>query len=152
VAVPGVGARTEVVLPNTAAKWINSQPDGVLSAKQAFVEIDQVWWAFGTVLPSLDPWQGMLIKSHLNGVLEDLMAGVNDELNHLFDVYFGTDTESWREVDLMDVMKKIVCQASSRFTVGLSLCVCCSRPNPARRMLIVARSERGILKGLPRPR
>jgi hypothetical protein len=92
--VPGIGVRTEIVLPNTATKWITAQPDNILSAKQAFAEIDQVGWAFGTNLPVQDPWQGLLVKSQLNGVLEKLMVGVNDELGHLFDLYFGTDTEA----------------------------------------------------------
>jgi hypothetical protein len=86
------------------------------------VEIDQIWWAFGTVLPSLDPWQGTIIKSHLNGVLDELMVGVNEELGVLFEEYLGNDAERWREVDVMELMTTVICRASARFTVGLGLC------------------------------
>lgn len=122
ILIPGLGARTELILPTSSMRWVLSQPDEVLSVSEAFVEIDGAYYGLGTEKPILDAWQGMLVKTDLNAVLERLVQVMNDELGVAFDENFGTDTGSWKEIDLMTTARRIVGQASSRFTVGLPLC------------------------------
>ena len=121
--IPGLGVRHEVILPQSLMRWVQAQPDDVLSLPHAFVEIDQVRSAMGSEHIVLDPWQGMLVKTHMNRVLEQICANMNDELAVVFDQRFGTDVDSWREIDLYETVKMIVCQAAGRFTVGLPLCM-----------------------------
>lgn len=122
VVIPGLGARVEIILPISSMRWTNSQPTSVLSVGEAFVEMDGAYYAFGTAMPIADDWQGGLVKTEMSKVLENLCEAMNQELGVAFDECFGTDTESWRRIDLLAVVRRVVAQASSRFTVGLPLC------------------------------
>ncbi|KUI70346.1 Ent-kaurene oxidase [Cytospora mali] len=122
VIIPGIGARAEIILPTSSMRWALSQPDEVMSVGDAFAEIDGAYYGLGTEKPIIDGWQGMLVKKDMNAVLENIVQAMNDELGVAFDEYLGTDTESWTEIDLLAVVRKIVSQAASRFTVGLPLC------------------------------
>ncbi|KAK9785896.1 putative Cytochrome P450 [Seiridium cardinale] len=122
VLVPGFGARHEIILPQSAMRWVFSQPDSALSLDHAFTEIDQIHYGLGNEMYILDPWQGNLVKTEMNAVLENICAAMNDELGTAFDTYFGVDTENWKEIDLISTVRMIVAQAASRFTVGLPLC------------------------------
>lgn len=102
-------------------RWVLAQPDDQLSLERAIVELDQIQWAFGHDKIIMDDWQGHLVKTELNRALENISAALKDELHRVFDERFGTDTEEWKEVELMPVVGMIVVQAAARFTVGLAL-------------------------------
>ncbi|UKZ78724.1 hypothetical protein TrVFT333_006470 [Trichoderma virens FT-333] len=103
-------------------RWVLSQPDAFLSAWDAFVELDQVYYSLGHSRYVADPWQGNLVKTELNNMLESVIAALDDELRVAFDKYFGTDEDNWQTIDLSEAVKMIVAQGASRFTVGLPLC------------------------------
>ncbi|KAI3339263.1 cytochrome P450 [Ustulina deusta] len=48
-----------------------------------------------------DPWGGMLVKTDLNAVLENVYAAMNHELDLAIDSHLGTDTKAWKDIDLM---------------------------------------------------
>lgn len=58
----------------------------------------------------------------LTVVLERIAEGLNEDLTVAFDQYFGKDTNTWEEVELLTVLRNVIAQAASRFTVGLPLC------------------------------
>ena len=120
--IPGLGSRDEVILPIKSLRWWTALPDRVASAYNAFREIDQIDWSTGHHKYVTDPWQGMIVKRDINRVLEKLMVALNDELGSAFDSRLGTNMRDWTEVNVLQTMKLIVAQASSRFTVGLPLC------------------------------
>ncbi|KAL4810621.1 cytochrome P450 [Aspergillus unguis] len=122
VVLPGFGLRNELMLPSSSLKWALAQPDRVLSVSEAFCEIDQPLYSLGHMQPILDPWQGNLVRNDINAVLENIVAALNDELAVAFDTHFGTDTDSWKEIDLMETVRTVVAQAATRFTVGVPLC------------------------------
>lgn len=122
VVIPGVGLRSELILPNSSMRWALSQPDEVLSGVEATADFSHIYHALGTDAPITDPWQGMLVKKDMNQVLEAIATALDDELGVAFDHYFGTDTARWREVDLAPTVRRIIAQGASRFTVGLPLC------------------------------
>ncbi|KAM5343521.1 hypothetical protein ACJ41O_012058 [Fusarium nematophilum] len=122
VVVPGFGFRKEVLLPQSSMKWILAQPEEVLHLGEAFAEVDQVKWSLGHKKLVVDAWQGLIVKSDMNRVLENICNAMNNELHVVFDEQFGTDTENWKEIDLNATVQIIVAQAASRFTVGLPLC------------------------------
>lgn len=103
-------------------RWALSQPDEIVSVGQAFAEIDGAYYSLGTETPIVDDWQGMLVKTQMSKVLETLCQAMNEELGVAFDECFGTDAETWRKIDLLAVVRRVVAQAASRFTVGLPLC------------------------------
>ncbi|KAH7163462.1 cytochrome P450 [Dactylonectria estremocensis] len=122
VVIPGFGFRKEVIMPQSLMKWVLAQPDSVLNVEEAFVEVDQVRWGMGHEKFVSDAWQGMLVKTEMNQVLEAICAAMNNELGVVFDKHFGTDTANWKEIDLSSIIPIIIAQAASRFTVGLPLC------------------------------
>ncbi|KAH9907915.1 cytochrome P450 [Xylariomycetidae sp. FL2044] len=122
VLVPGFGTRCEVIMPPSSMRWLLSQPERILSLGEALIEVDQVEYSLGHGRYLADPWQGDLVKTELNLVLENVCDAMNDELKHAFDTYFGTDSKDWKEIDLLSTVRMIIGQAASRFTVGLPLC------------------------------
>ncbi|KAL4910489.1 hypothetical protein BDW74DRAFT_20 [Aspergillus multicolor] len=122
VIIPGFGVRNEVLLPASSLRWASTQPDAVLSPAEAFVEIDQADYSLGHSRYVGDAWQGLLVKTEMNAMLENIVASLNDELGVAFDKYFGTDTVQWKSIDLLEAVRMVVAQGASRFTVGLPLC------------------------------
>ncbi|KAH7006901.1 cytochrome P450 [Ilyonectria destructans] len=122
VVMPGIGFRHEVLMPPESMSWVMAQPENELDPDAAFVEIDQVRWALGHDRYVSDAWHGMLVKTDLNRVLENIVAALNNELGVAFDKSFSTDTENWKEIDLLATVRMVVAQAASRFTLGLPLC------------------------------
>jgi hypothetical protein len=102
--------------------WILAQPESVLSVTEAFADIDLFNWSLGTDKIVLDAWQGLLIRTDLNRVLEASCEAMNNELHVAIDEYFGTDADNWKEINLLETIRMVVAQASSRFAVGLPLC------------------------------
>ncbi|CAM1504814.1 Fc.00g024050.m01.CDS01 [Cosmosporella sp. VM-42] len=122
VVVPGLGFRTEIIMPQSSMRWVLSQPDELLDVAHAFADVDQVRWSLGHEKIVVDAWQGLIVKTDMNRVLENICAAMNNELGLVFDEQFGTDTEHWKEVELFPTIQIIVAQAASRFTVGMPLC------------------------------
>ncbi|KAF6818513.1 cytochrome p450 [Colletotrichum plurivorum] len=121
VVLPGLGFRHEVIMPTSLMRWVQAQPEDVLNPLEAFAEVDQVHHALGHSRYVTDPWQGFLVKTELNLVLENICAAMNDELGVAFDRWFGTSPE-WREIDLFKCIRMVVAQAASRFTIGPPMC------------------------------
>jgi hypothetical protein len=121
--IPGLGFRDEIIIPNSSLKWMSGQPSSTISVASAFAEIDQAHYNLGDERYLLDPWQALLVKRDINAVLETIVVALSDELKYAFDSRWGTDTEEWLEFNALNSMKLLVAQGSSRFTVGLPLCV-----------------------------
>ncbi|KAK3951082.1 cytochrome P450 [Pseudoneurospora amorphoporcata] len=122
IIIPGVGFRNELILPPSSYKWINTYADDRLSASHAFAEYDQIAHSLGNDVFIKDPWQGTTVKNDLNPSLDNLMDALNDEVGVAFDAYLDSTPGEWVEGNIMDVMKRVIAQADSRFTVGLPLC------------------------------
>jgi len=118
VLVPGLAFHDDVVLPPTALRWLQRQPERLVSASAAQVETIQPFYGFGHEKFIQDPWTGLLVKTDLNAVLESVCSAMNDELGLAIDSRFGTDTEAWKEIDLIPTVRMIIAQASTRFTLG----------------------------------
>ncbi|KAK8033499.1 hypothetical protein PG991_002897, partial [Apiospora marii] len=66
-----------------------------------------------------DAWTGLVVRSKMNAVLERICGDMNKELQYAFDLRLGTNTNDWKEIDLLRTVRLVVAQAASRFTVGL---------------------------------
>ncbi|KAL4877358.1 cytochrome P450 [Aspergillus karnatakaensis] len=122
VFVPGFGSRDELLLPPSSMRWVMKQPETVMNPSEAFAEFDQADYSLGHSKYISDSWQGLLVKTELNLVLENIVSAMNDELGVAFDKHFGTDQDNWKSIDLLETARQVVAQAASRFTVGLPLC------------------------------
>ncbi|KAI0862199.1 cytochrome P450 [Xylaria cubensis] len=118
VLAPGLGFRDDVILPPNALRWLQRQPERLVSAIAAQTDTIQPYYGFGHDKFASDPWGGLLVKTDLNAVLETVCAGMNDELGLAIASQFGTDTEAWKEINLMSAARMIVAQAATRFTLG----------------------------------
>ncbi|KAJ4409450.1 hypothetical protein N0V82_009470 [Gnomoniopsis sp. IMI 355080] len=130
-------------------RWTLSQPDEIFSVGHAFAEIDGALYSLGTEAPIVDDWQGMLVKTQMGKVLENLCQAMNEELGVAFDACFGTDTENWRRIDLLTVVRRVVAQAASRFTVGLPLCRDLGYLDECLRMTDLLVANAGVAGGAP---
>ncbi|KAK3315642.1 cytochrome P450 [Apodospora peruviana] len=118
--VPGMGFKDEVHLSAKHTQWIASQPDAVLSPEEGFREIDKGDWNTGSADYIHDPWQSAVIRKDMARVLEILADAVDDELKYAVPEHLNVATQE--DVDVLETMRWIVAQISSRFTVGLPLC------------------------------
>ncbi|KAF3799970.1 Cytochrome P450 monooxygenase tenB [Colletotrichum gloeosporioides] len=121
VVIPGLGFRHEVIMPTSTMRWVLTQPEDQLSPSEAFAEVDQIHYALGDARYVTDAWQGHLVKTDMNLILENVCAAMNNELGIAVDRWFGTETE-WKEIDLFSLIRQIVAQAAGRFTIGLPIC------------------------------
>lgn len=115
---PGLGFHDDIILPPSALRWIQRQPERLVSAADAQTETIQPYYGFGHDKFAMDPWGGLLVKTDLNAVLENVCAAMNDELGLSIDSHFGTDVKAWKDIDLMPTIRMIVAQAATRFTLG----------------------------------
>jgi hypothetical protein len=102
-------------------RWVITQPEGSLSPTEAFAELDQAFYSLGNDKYVTDAWQASLIRTHMNPALENICSVLYDELGVAFDKWFGTQSDSWKEIHLFETMRMVVSQGASRFTVGLPL-------------------------------
>lgn len=120
--IPGLGFRTEVIVPGTAIRWITSQPDSVLSHVESALDIDQIEHSIGHRKFVEDGWQGNVIRRDLNTNLEGIAPDVWEETQAAVKYHFGEDLANFKRVHVYDSMKMIIAQVSSRFTVSKPLC------------------------------
>ncbi|KAI1112924.1 cytochrome P450 [Nemania sp. NC0429] len=120
VLVPGLGFHDDTILPSSALRWLQRQPERLVSAAAAQAETIQPYYGFGHDKFALDPWGGMLVKTDLNAILENVCAAMNDELGNAIDSHFGTDVKAWKDIELLPTIQMIVAQAATRFTLGAS--------------------------------
>ncbi|KAL4874707.1 cytochrome P450 [Aspergillus karnatakaensis] len=120
--IPGLGARKELILPNTSMKWALAQPSRVLNHRAGILEVDFPKYLLGNEFFLNDPWHGHLVRTELQPMLDGVCEKMNEEINLAFNDYFGDDTENWKEIDVLTTARKIIGRAASRFTVGEPLC------------------------------
>jgi hypothetical protein len=127
-----------------------AQPDHVLSLGGAFEELDQIVYTMGNPTYVHDAWPGLLVKKELNSVLETICVDLREELFLALDEHLGFDTNGWKEIDLIETLRVVIAQASSRFTVGLPLCMLAYSPTSDSRLADsdMRRQEQGISRGL----
>ncbi|KAI1175261.1 cytochrome P450 [Nemania sp. FL0916] len=118
VLVPGLAFHDDIILPPSALRWLQRQPERLVSATASQTETIQPYYGFGHNKFANDPWTGLLVKTDLNAVLENVCEAMNDELGIAIDSHFGTDTKAWKEITLMPTIRMIVAQAATRFTLG----------------------------------
>jgi hypothetical protein len=111
-----------MIIPISGLRWLTTQPDSVVSIHEGFNEVDQPQYALGDHKYITNNWQGTMLRRDMNCVLDKLVAVLDDELKYAFDQRFGTNTNDWVELPILQTMSLIVAQGSSRFTVGLPHC------------------------------
>jgi cytochrome P450 len=138
--VPSLGTRNDILMPHKHIRWLFSQSATVISIRHAYNRINSVGKGLGKNKYMLDNWQGMIIGSELNKVLDGVVQSMNAELEYAIQSRFGTSAE-WAELDLIKTMHMVIVQITSRFQVGPTLCKCGVQPQ-ARAPVLTAKPGR----------
>jgi hypothetical protein len=88
----------------------------------AFNEMFQLSHSLGDEKYMIDTWPHLLARRVLTQELDDHLMAVHEELQAAMDTNLGMDTENWKTLNVLETVRMIVGQASSRFNVGLPLC------------------------------
>lgn len=109
-------------MPPSQLKWLTEQPDHVLSTAAFHYDAQQGDFAFSHPRVLGDPYHEHVLHKSLPRKVGALVADIGDELAHTFDHIWGTDTESWKEVDVHESIDRLVAPTVNRMLVGLPLC------------------------------
>lgn len=112
-----------ILLPASDLQWVVEQPDSVLNAYAKTIVED-----LQTDLTIMDrdlihkPVHQKLIVTTLTNQIGNLVPLLADETAHGFDVFWGTDTDSWKEVCVYDTVRYLIGSVTNRVFVGLPWC------------------------------
>lgn len=95
----------------------------MLSSYEAFIELNQAVYTTGDANVIRNPWQAGLVRTQMLSLIGPIIADLNDELKVSIDEKCGMDEKEWRELDLYEMVRIVIAQGSSRFTVGIPLCM-----------------------------
>ncbi|EEQ85057.1 cytochrome P450 [Blastomyces dermatitidis ER-3] len=119
--VPGLGLRSEILLPKSTLRWLVTQSDNILSMREAFRELDQIDWAADHHKYVTDAWLTPILNRDVNRNLDRYLPPLGKEVQNAVERRIPNKGE-WAEIPLWDTMKLVIAQISSQFTVGEPLC------------------------------
>ena len=110
------------MLPHTWIPWLARQPDSVLNAKGAQIDIleGETTSLCENVLRSAahEDVVRREFKLHLNTLIPEIMDEIQNAANELL----GSVSDDFREINLDEMIREIVTKAANRILVGLPLC------------------------------
>lgn len=110
---------SDLVLPPTEIRRLMKEPDSVLSVS---ANLEQNF-AIDYTMPFLaHPTHENVIRKYLTKKLPELTADLMDEIEASLADIWGTDTENFKEVDIMHSVEKILARSDNRAFTGLPLC------------------------------
>lgn len=113
-----------VVLPPSDAEWLAHQPESSVAAAKAQDEILALeWLASGPSNAFIHDFT--VIRRDLTRQLNACVPEVLDEIHHAFDLHFskGEDADDgWKDVLVVDAVRRAVCSTANRIIVGLPVC------------------------------
>ncbi|KAL6240828.1 hypothetical protein RBB50_012243 [Rhinocladiella similis] len=112
----------EIIMPISAMSWFINQPDNVLSVDEMHRDVLQIDHTFLHPFIVEKPLHHETVRIDLTRQLGALTSNLMDELSTCFDEYWGTDTENFRELCVMDSVMHIIARTSNRALVGLPAC------------------------------
>lgn len=111
-----------MVLPPSQLPWLVAQADDVLSQEHVnrqFLESDYSFFQANLVRHPVHP---EIVQHELTRKLGGFADDIVDEARAGLDKYWGTDTETWREVRVYDTLLLVVARMTLRVLMGLPLC------------------------------
>lgn len=111
-----------VVLPLKDMKWLLDQPDSDLSMTEntnRTLQLDHSIMDPRLVKPAIHV---NLVTGPLTRETGNLVPALYDEIQHIVDETWGTDTDNFNSICVYDVMRRVIGNATNRIFVGLPLC------------------------------
>lgn len=120
--LPNIINGHEVIIPPNYMSWILEQPDSVLSQYETNLQFMRGDY---TLLHTLgNGWNRLeeKVKREMTRDLDDFADDLVDEIEDSLKGLWGSDTETWHEINVYDIMLELVGRAVNRVLVGLPLC------------------------------
>ncbi|KAK4200834.1 cytochrome P450 [Triangularia verruculosa] len=108
----------EIVVPKSQTAWMLEQPDRVLSTQEAHRDSLFNDYQFGLD----DQFPIRTIHKHLARNLVNLLPGIQHEVHSSINDVYGTDTESWKALNVWGSLISIISRVTNRMLVGDPLC------------------------------
>lgn len=109
-------------MPPSQLKWLTEQPDHILSTAAFHYDAQQGDYAFTHPRVLQDPYHEHVLHKSLPRKVGALIPDIWEEVAHTFDQIWGTDTDSWKEVDSHESIDRLVAPTVNRMILGLPLC------------------------------
>lgn len=121
--IPGTALQhSQIILPRSQMSWMLEQPDSVLSTWDAQSEALHGRYNFFEARYLDDPYHAKVIHKSLARNLNDMIPGMQEEVEYSIDTVFGLDTEEWKKVNVWKSWLDIVPYITNRMLVGYPLC------------------------------
>ncbi|KAF9734885.1 hypothetical protein PMIN02_001884 [Paraphaeosphaeria minitans] len=118
-----LGTPTEVSIPRSHMQWMLDQPDHVLSTSSAHYDTLNGDYAFISSALLKDPYHERIVHKSLARNLNAIIPEMVDEVSFNVADVFGSDTENFKKVNLMDgFFMSIIPKITNRMLVGKSIC------------------------------
>ena len=110
-----------MVLPRSQTKWFFEQSDNIISPDEANNDSLYAKYNFlGREHPQ-DPFNNRTIHRNLLRALDDLIPGMQEEVQDTIDRLFGLDTTQWKSLNIWDTWLGIIPQITNRMVLGKDL-------------------------------
>ncbi|KAB2111595.1 hypothetical protein AG0111_0g813 [Alternaria gaisen] len=119
---PTLGMAAEIVMPRSQMGWMFDQPDTVLSTSEAHYDFLQGDYSFVKPIILKDPYHEHVIHKNLVRNLNAILPELEEEVPHAISEVYGTNTDSWKKLDVMDSFMKMIPVLTNRMLLGGSLC------------------------------
>ena len=110
------------MLPEIYVDWMANQPDTNLDNRDLLIETLAADYTLGSPDIARKPSHEIVIHEELTRKLGELTMDIMAELMASFDDYWGSDTESWKTVNVYETMIRIIARTSNAILVGVPLC------------------------------
>ncbi|KAJ6131758.1 cytochrome P450 [Penicillium samsonianum] len=120
--VAGPGGQTFVLLPASETKSVTEQPETVLNLREVIVEGLLYRYTVSDNFLISHPVHKKLITTTLTNQIANILPDLAEETRWSFEHYWGTNTDSFRDVTIWESMGRIVGSATNRAFVGLPYC------------------------------
>lgn len=122
--LPDIFTGHQVILPKGDLSWLAKQPASVLSQRESnneFLAADHTF--LNCVAANDSEWTFVvnMIKD-ITKELNNKTTSIIDEIQSALDSVWGNDPQSWKEVNLLDVILEVMGRVVGRVYVGLPLC------------------------------
>ncbi|EMD92325.1 hypothetical protein COCC4DRAFT_129752 [Bipolaris maydis ATCC 48331] len=119
---PTLGMPPEIIIPKSQMAWMYDLPDHIASASEPHYDMFNGDWAFLDPIILKDPYHEHVIHKNVVRNLKTIIPDLKNEIPQVVMDVFGTDTENWIKLDVMDTFSKVIPRLSNLPIVGSPLC------------------------------
>ncbi|KNG49331.1 cytochrome p450 [Stemphylium lycopersici] len=117
-----LGMTAEIIVPRSQMSWMLDQPDHVLSTSEAHYDLLQGDYSFVNPIILKDPYHEHVIHKNLVRNLNAIIPEIEAEVPRAIADVYGTDTEHWETLDIMDSFMKMIPVLTNRMLLGETVC------------------------------